>query len=194
MRKPGKITSAFSFQGKLTKIRREKKKVKYIKLATSEGKYWIKVGKKLRPKVANLSKGCELEIAGKTKQAKPKGKIRYQAQAIAIVPQPASTPTVKTKTTSLLPIFEGKAKSKAKVLICQKSNCWKKGGNKVFQELESVLEERNLSDKIQIKKTGCLKKCKKAPNLVMLPDKAQYTKVKTKQVKGFVEKHLLAEK
>ena len=194
MKKAGKITSSFSFQGKLAKIKREKNKVKYIKLATSEGKYWIKIGKKLRQEVANLSKGSKLEIVGKTKQAQPKGKIRYKAQAIAIVPQQANIPPVKTKTVSLAPVFEGKTKSKAKVLICQKSNCWKKGGKKVFEELESVLKDRNLGDTVQIKKTGCLNKCKKAPNLVMLPDKAKYTKVQPKQVKGFVEKHLLAEK
>jgi len=82
---------------------------------------------------------------------------------------------------------------KAKVLICQKSNCWNQGGRKVYETLESVLNDINLSEQISIKKSGCLKKCKRAPNLVMLPDKVHYTKVKSKQIKSFVHKHLITE-
>jgi (2Fe-2S) ferredoxin len=100
---------------------------------------------------------------------------------------------VKTQTLSLLPLLKSKIKSKAKVLICQKSNCWKKGGQKVCTEIESILSDRGLAEEIPIQKTGCLKQCKKAPALVMMPDKACYNKVKPKQVAKIIEKHLIAE-
>ena len=194
MKQAGKITSNFSFEGKLAKVNRKKNKVKYIKLATAQGKYWIKIGKNLRQEVADLVCGCQLEIAGSSKQSKKKGKIKYKAQTIAVVPQSnEDKPEIKTKIVSLLPVFDSKTKSKAKVLVCQKSNCWKKGGKEVYSELESIFGDRNLGDLIPIKKTGCLNKCKKAPNLVMLPDKARYTKVKPKQIKDLVEKHLIVE-
>ena len=192
MSKVDKIVTPFNFQGKLTKISVKKKKLKYIKVATSDGKHWIKIPKKLRTKIASLSKGSQIEVAG-TKQNTKKGKTKYKAKTVVLTPQTEEKPKVKTKTVSLLPVFDSKTKSKAKVLICQKSNCWKKGGKQVCEEIESVLSDRGLSKDIPIKKTGCLKQCKKAPALVMMPDKARYNKVKPKQVSNLVEKHLIAD-
>lgn len=195
MKKADKIVTLFNFKGKLTKVSVKKKKIKYIKLATSDGKYWIKIPKKLRTEIASLSKGSQIEVAGKSKQSSKRGKITYKAETVVLTPQTTeSMPEVKTKTVSLLPVFDSKTKSKAKVLICQKSNCWKKGGKQVCDEIESILSDRGLSEAIPIKKTGCLKQCKKAPALVMMPDKARYSKVKPKQVSSLVEKHLIAEK
>ena len=195
MTKADKIVAPFNFKGKLTKIYFKKKKIQYIKLATDEGKYWLKIPKKLRTKIASLSKGSQLEVSGSSKQYPETGKTKYKAETVVLTPQAnVETPTVKTKTVSLLPVFDSKTKSKAKVLICQKSNCWKKGGNKVYQELESVLSDCGLSQQVPIKKTGCLKQCKKAPALVMMPDKARYNKVKPKQISSLVKKHLIADK
>ena len=193
MTKTSKIVTSFNFNGKLSKISYKKKKIKYIKLETKQGKYWIKVPKKLREKIANLSLGCELEVQGIAKQKSEKKKIKRKAKKVMVIaPDLADNPVeVKTKTVSLLPIFDRKTKSKAKVLICQKSNCWKKGGNKVCAEIESILDDMGLAKDIPIKKTGCLKQCKKAPALVMMPDKARYSKVKPKQVAKMIDKHLI---
>ena len=194
MAKADKTVTPFNFQGKLTKISFKKKKVKYIKLATNDGKYWIKIPKKLRTKIASLSKGSQLEVAGKSKQHSKTGKTKYKAETVVLTPQTTESTPIKTKTVSLLPVFDSKTKSKAKVLICQKSNCWKKGGKQVCEEIESILSDRGLSKAIPIKKTGCLKQCKKAPALVMMPDKARYSKVKPKQISSLVEKHLIGDR
>ncbi|MEM7592840.1 MAG: (2Fe-2S) ferredoxin domain-containing protein [Cyanobacteria bacterium P01_A01_bin.83] len=193
MTKDNSIVSSFHLSGKLTKVDYQKKKLKYLKLVTKQGKYWIKVPKKLREQVSGLPRGCQLEISGKSKKNKQKGKIQYEAKTVVLLSQKTSTPPVKSKTVSLLPIFDSKLKSKAKVLICQKSNCWKKGGKTVCQELESILGDRGLIGEIPIKKTGCLKQCKKAPALVMMPDKARCNRVKPKQVANLVDKHLIAD-
>ncbi len=187
------IVTPFHFSGKLTKISYQKKKLKHIKLVTEQGKYWIKVPKKLRKKIASLNKGCQLEISGISKQDDKTGKTKYKAQTIVLIPQDPNQPVQpKTKTVSLLPVFDSQLKSKAKVLICQKSNCWKRGGKKVYQELENILGDRGLIEQLEIKKTGCLKQCKKAPALVMMPDKARCNRVKPKQVEELVEKHLIS--
>ncbi|MGF1589232.1 MAG: ferredoxin [Pleurocapsa sp.] len=192
MAKINPIVSGFHFQGNLSKITFKKNKIKYIKLVTDEGKYWIKISPSLREKIASLSPGCQLEVAGKSKQHPTTGKTKYKAQTLMLV---ARQPTaIKTESVSRLPIFDSQTKSKAKVLVCQKSNCWKKGGKKVCQELESILSDRGLSKQIPIQKTGCLKQCKKAPALVMMPDKARYNQVKPQQLEKMVEKHLIAER
>ncbi|MEL6494358.1 MAG: (2Fe-2S) ferredoxin domain-containing protein [Cyanobacteria bacterium J06623_7] len=193
MTKSSKIVTGFHLSGKLSKIAYKKKKIQYIKLETSETAYWIKIPKKLREKIASLSPGYQLEVEGIAKQQLKTGKTRHKAQKVMIVAPnlPDYSITAKTATRSLLPILDREIKSKAKVLICQKSNCWKKGGKKVCDEIESVLDGLGLTREIPIKKTGCLKQCKKAPALVMLPDKARYSKVKPKQVAKIVEKHLI---
>ncbi|MEM6614221.1 MAG: (2Fe-2S) ferredoxin domain-containing protein [Cyanobacteria bacterium P01_C01_bin.72] len=192
MTKASKIVTSFNFRGELDKIAYEKKKIKYIKLVTEQDAQWIKIPKKLRPKVANLSPGCRLEVEGSTKQNLKTGKVKHKAQMVVVLAQDSvATPEIRVKTASLLPIFNKKTKPKAKVLICQKSNCWKKGGKEVCSKIESILSDLGLSKEIPIKKTGCLKQCKKAPALVMLPDKARYNKVKPKQVEKMVAKHLI---
>ncbi|MEL7420796.1 MAG: (2Fe-2S) ferredoxin domain-containing protein [Cyanobacteria bacterium J06555_3] len=194
MTKASKIVTSFNFHGELDKISYQKKKIKYIKLVTEQEAQWIKIPKKLRPHIANLSLGSHLQVEGRTKQDQKTGRVKHKAQVVTVVASDQGiSPEIKVETVSLLPIFDQKTKSKAKVLICQKSNCWKKGGKEVCSKIESILSDRGLSKAIPIKKTGCLKQCKKAPALVMMPDKARYNKVKPKQVEKMVAKHLIAD-
>ncbi len=186
-------TSQFTFVGQLSKIKLEGKKIKYLKLVTSDRKYWIKINKQVRKNLdRNLVVGCYVEITGTQKQCLKTGKSKFKAQGVKIIvhPSEAKVAKVKQKQVSLASIFDRQKKSAAKVLVCQKSNCWKRGGKELCQQLETAFSDRGLEDLIQIKKTGCLKKCKKAPNLVMMPDRAVYSKVKPKQINDLVEKHL----
>lgn len=195
MNKVCNIANSFRLKGKLTKIHTQKSKIKYINLATNQGKYCLKIPKKLRKSICSLSPGCQLEVVGISKQHPKTDKVKYKAQTVIIIPPKLESEipaTIKTKTVSLLPVLNTEVKSKAQVLICQKSNCWKNGGKEVCQQLETSLSDRRLTEKVPIKKTGCLKKCKQAPTIVMMPDKARYSKVKPKQVENLVEKHLIS--
>lgn len=187
-------TFQFTFVGQLSKIKLKGNKIKYLKLATCDRQYWIKVSQKVRKNLdRDLSTGCLLEITGKQKQRLKTGKSKFKAECVKII-TPASESKIahlKQKQVSLTPIFDRQKKSTAKVLVCQKSNCWKRGGKEICQQLEAAFSDRGLDNLIQIKKTGCLKKCKKAPNLVMMPDKIAYSKVKPKQIPNLVEKHLI---
>ncbi|MBF2047902.1 MAG: (2Fe-2S) ferredoxin domain-containing protein [Elainella sp. C42_A2020_010] len=72
------------------------------------------------------------------------------------------------------------AKSKIKVLVCQKSGCLKKGGRGLCEALQQALCQRNLDQHVTIKPTGCLKCCSSAPNLVMMPGNRRYKEVRPK--------------
>ena len=61
-------------------------------------------------------------------------------------------------------------------MVCQKSDCMKRGGKAVCQALEAALSDRGLEDQVTIKGTGCMKNCKAGPNLVM-PDKTRYSRI-----------------
>lgn len=203
MTKTSSTIANFKLIGKLSKISDQQKKIKYLKLTTAAGKYWIKIPRQLRKQLPSLSLGCELEVEGKIKQDRKTGKTKYKAQMVVIIAPETLNTQIATKlkgnkSGSPLPVLNDKskpqaqAKSKSKVLICHKSNCWKKGGQEVCAAIESILKDHNLTKEISIKQTGCLKQCKKAPALIMMPDKARYQNVRPKQVEKIVEKHLIA--
>ncbi len=78
--------------------------------------------------------------------------------------------------------------AKATILVCQKSDCMKRGADGVCRAMESALSDRSLSNEVTIKGTGCMKNCKAGPNLVM-PDKTRYSRIQEKQVPALIDKH-----
>ncbi|MGV2826883.1 (2Fe-2S) ferredoxin domain-containing protein [Myxosarcina sp. GI1(2024)] len=186
--------SEFNLTGELQQTSKKKGKIKYLELATDNDKHWIKVAKKIRGDLdPNISAGCRLEVAGERKKYLKTGQVKLKAKTVNLLGcnlKPEGL-EVKEKEVSLQPIFDRQKKVKAKVLICQKNNCWKHGGREIHERLSSIFQDCGLANEIEIKKTGCLKKCKQAPNIVMMPDKSRYSKVKTKQLPELVEKHLI---
>lgn len=81
------------------------------------------------------------------------------------------------------------AAKKAQILVCQKSDCQKRGAGKVCKKLSEVLTDRGLEEHVTIKKTGCLKKCKAGPNLVIMPNKARYSRISSAEIPNVIEKH-----
>ncbi|MGK7877156.1 MAG: (2Fe-2S) ferredoxin domain-containing protein [Xenococcaceae cyanobacterium] len=166
-------------------------KIKYLRIAISEKEYWIKPSQEIRYSLdPSIIPGCWVEVMGERKLCVKTGKVKLKADVVrlATIPSPSQPPvfvpqpqTVKSK------------KSKASILVCQKSSCWKKGGKAVCQALEESLRDRGLEDQVKIKPTGCLKQCKKGPNLVMMPDKARYSNVRPKQIPALIEKHFDSE-
>ncbi|MDJ0692289.1 MAG: (2Fe-2S) ferredoxin domain-containing protein [Xenococcaceae cyanobacterium MO_188.B32] len=190
MTKSKSLATDFNFKGKLvTAVFKKYDRVKYLKLATEQQVYWIKVAKSIREDIAPIvSPEAELIVRGTKKQKLKTGKVEYKADYIELVASSNhSNGQIIVPEVSNLSSPENKVKAKAKVLVCKKSSCWKKGGREVCQVLENICHDRS----IEVKTTGCLKQCKKGPNLVMLPDKTRYSRVKPQQIPSLVEKHLL---
>ncbi|BDI17312.1 hypothetical protein ANSO36C_31140 [Nostoc cf. commune SO-36] len=99
-------------------------------------------------------------------------------QTIAALQEPPSIDNVKVKP----------AKTKATILVCQKSDCMKRGGKALCQALEAALSDRGLEDQVTIKGTGCMKNCKAGPNLVM-PDKTRHSRIQAAQVPALMNQH-----
>ena len=182
------LVSEFTIIGQLEDfVSKSDNCVKYLQLTTSEEDYSIKVAKELRSKLAkHLQPGCWLKVTGMRKYELHKGIVKYKAYRVELLADQLSS-----QLASNIPTTANTAKPRAKVLFCHKSTCWKKGGKATCQLLKSELEKRGIADQVEIKTVGCLKQCKKAPNMVIMPDKARYHNVKPKQVPLFIEKHLL---
>ncbi len=158
-------------------------KIKYLRLATATGEDWIKMDKRLRASLYghSFTPGDWLQVSGEQKFQPKTDQFKLKADRVVAIAVPKGPRTAST------PV---KAKSgKARVLVCQKLDCGKRGSLRVCQALESALCASGLADQVEIKKTGCLKNCKAGPNLVVMPDKTRYSRIGTREIPALIERH-----
>jgi len=166
-------------------------KLKGLKLETSEGECYVKLAKHLRAAFDwRLPKGTSLQVIGIKKYDAKRSEFTLKAERVMAARPDLSRGSVST-TLQEPPANEAKVKpSKVKqtILVCQKSDCWKRGGKGVCQAFEAALSDRGLEDQVTIKGTGCMKNCKAGPNIVM-PDKTRYSRIQASQVSALMDKH-----
>ncbi|KAM3107655.1 (2Fe-2S) ferredoxin domain-containing protein [Phormidesmis sp. 146-33] len=178
MGKSKKSQSAFRLEGRfLGYIVEDGYKIKQLRLATADGECFIKLSKEARAKLGRvLIPGDWVSVEGTKKVELESEFAKLKAYSVVpIVPTDAMKPEIQP------------SKSKANILVCQKSGCMKRGGKAVCQALETALGDRGLDD-VTIKGTGCMKNCGQGPNVVM-PGKARYCKISAKEIPALVDKH-----
>jgi NADH:ubiquinone oxidoreductase subunit E len=177
----------FCFEGRfLDFVIKDGYKLKGLLLGTSEGECYIKLAKHLRSAFdLRLPQGTWLQVVG-TKQYNAK-KDQVTLVAERVMAASADMGTVAAQ----IPVKTKPAKTQT-ILVCQKSDCMKRGGKTLCQALESELITNGLENSVTIKGTGCMKNCKAGPNLVM-PDKTRYSKIKAEQVPALIDKHFSGE-
>ncbi len=159
----------------------EKGKLKYFHLSTEAGDWRIKLAKPLRGSTArSLVEGQWLKVEGETKAED--GILKHKAWFLHTQPsdlpvQPLMVPTPPVP------------KSIGTIQICQKSDCCKRGGSQVMAALKASLDAHPDAARIKIKPTGCMKDCKKGPNLVVMPAKARYQNVTAVEVRELIQRH-----
>lgn len=158
---------------------------KRIKVAYEEGERWIKLSKDLRRSLREVLKlGDWLEISGEYKYKYKTGELKLKAYQVNI--------KTASKQTTDLPSPVAVPKTKACVMVCQKSSCRKRGADQVCQAVAESLRDRGLEDQVTIKGTGCMKQCKTGPCVVLMPDKSRYTQVSPQEIPTLIEKHFAA--
>ncbi|MDM9380957.1 (2Fe-2S) ferredoxin domain-containing protein [Chlorogloeopsis sp. ULAP01] len=180
--------SEFCLEGRfLDFVIKDGYKLKGLVLGTSEGECYVKLAKHLRVAFDwRLPRGTWLQVVGEKKHDRKTGEVKLKAQQIMAARRELET---GGETFSVSSLTETKAKSaKATILVCQKSDCVKRGADGVCQALQGALRDRGLADQVTIKGTGCMKNCKAGPNVVM-PDKTRYSRIQAAQVPALMEKH-----
>lgn len=178
--------SEFSLEGRfISFVGDVEEKPKRLRLATSEGERYIKLSKELRGSLREaLQPGDWLKISGEQKYKYKTGELRLKARQVTI-----KAPSTQEN------VFQpavAAPRTKACVMVCQKSSCRKRGAGDVCQAVTASLRDRGLDDQVAIKGTGCMKQCKTGPCVVFMPDKSRYTGVAPKEVSKLVEKHFAA--
>ncbi|MBE9225563.1 (2Fe-2S) ferredoxin domain-containing protein [Phormidium sp. LEGE 05292] len=162
-------------------------KIKLLRVETAEGESWIKLSKEARAGLGQvLLPGDWIEVWGERKLDAEKGAAKLKAYRIKLKAS-AQTQVVPQETQALQP-----KKKPACILVCQKSDCCKRGAMEVSQALAEGLRDRNLQQEVIIKGTGCMKHCKAGPNIVM-PDKTAYRRIDASEVPEILDKHFVTE-
>lgn len=188
----------FQLEGRfLNFILKDGYKIRYLRLSTPSGEYVIKLSKEARALLGQtLVPGDWVQVTGSQKLDDKKGTMSFKAYQITKVAPRSGQPTpsdgltapagMKPDRDNTTPEFATPAK--ATILVCQKSDCCKRGGRAVVQALETTLKDRNLADQVVIRGTGCMKRCKAGPNLVM-PDKTKYSQIRPHEIPAVIDQH-----
>lgn len=156
-------------------------KLKYLNLSLpANDSIKIKLPKDTRSSLRLiLQPGDSVQIKGSGKLDLRTGELKLKADQILpfSLSQPSTCP-IEAGTLSVSPSTSQSAKkSKAKILVCRKSGCLKRGGRELRESLEKALCDRNWQDHVELQWTGCLKRCSKAPNFMVMPGKACHNQV-----------------
>jgi len=181
------------------------RKPKSLLLGVDQEQIAIKLPKELRPSITrSVSLGDRLRCIGCSQIDFKAGVIKLKAYQIFFLPPLGDGPTgippsaVPADTAATPPCSRGnapepatatKAPKNSKILVCHKSGCQKRGGRKMVTALEQVLQEYQLQDQVEIRYTGCQKRCSKAPNLTVMPGKHRYDNLSPKDLSALIEEH-----
>ncbi|PZU98007.1 MAG: (Fe-S)-binding protein [Pseudanabaena sp.] len=174
-------------------ITKDGDRIKYLRVMLAEREYWVKIPKELsrglNPYSVDFQVGSWLEIVGVQTIDRKKGILKLVASSFSNVNTPVKDSSAAIQTEAIAPKKQSQKQINACILICQKSDCWQRGGKEVYQNLEKIIQERGLSDQIQLQKTGCQKQCKKAPNLVVMPNKSRHSFVRPTEAASLLDKY-----
>jgi (2Fe-2S) ferredoxin len=172
--------SEFALEGRfLSFVVKDGYKVKALRIATATGEHYIKLSKEARVSIGKpLTPGEWILATGQQKH--DDGEIKLKAYSISRV-----SPTLQREEDQPKPLERSATQT---ILICQKSDCCKRGAMALRQLLENEVSDRNLSE-VKIKGTGCMKDCKAGPNVVM-PDKTRHTRVRLGDIPQLLDRHL----
>jgi len=200
-------------------------KIKGLQLATAVGELYIKLSKESRAACRQvLSPGEWLQVTGYQRLDYEAGTIKYKAERIQVVapgaiPDPSALeiPVLSEQGAPPRALANGAtaavskacilvcqksdcckrgsravaaAIQKACILVCQKSDCCKRGSRAVAAAIQQTLGERQLTPQVTVKDTGCMKQCKSGANVVI--QKTRYSHITPADVPGLIDRHFSA--
>jgi NADH:ubiquinone oxidoreductase subunit E len=205
---PQSLDRSFELIGVLKAwVQKPGKPIKAFWLSTAQGDYLIHV-KKGEAKPDWLTTlpaiGESLRVIGTYKyidkhKSKDQGSQKTSKHLANRAPEKTlNLPKLKLKAEFLVPLDWGIAaevamglpekvqtksvQTTAKILVCQKSSCRSKGAMAIQKAVERHLEDQGLTGQVKVQGSGCLGCCKKAPCLMVMPNKDKHRNLKPADV------------
>jgi (2Fe-2S) ferredoxin len=165
-------------------------KIRRLLIKTNQGEYSIKLSHASRIELLRsilnnlLGQGSWVEVTGfqniglngVVKSLKAERVESAIAKTASV--QPLALPLDRS------PHFQG---ATTKILVCQKSDCCKRGSAKLQRAIEAEICDRSLGSQVCVKAVGCLKHCSKGPNIVI--GKKAYRDVALGDVEHLLDQH-----
>jgi (2Fe-2S) ferredoxin len=173
-------------------VNNKKQQPKFLRIATLEGEWQVKLAKELRDRdYSDWKLGAQVHVWGHQKMEDAKLHLKAERVELAAQPPISPLPPIVPPPTNTTVTTPRRPNKPAVIRVCRKSDCMKKGGKEVCRTIEKMITDFGLEHDVQIQGTGCMKNCKAAPNLVVMPDKQRYSKVKPKEVAAILEEHFV---
>ena len=86
------------------------------------------------------------------------------------------------------------SKYKYQVLICGGTGCHSNHSADLIEEFNKLINEKGLQKDVEVIQTGCFGLCAVGPVVIVYPEDAFYSKVKTEDVRAIVEDHIIGGK
>lgn len=168
-------------------------RAKYILLAVEHEQMAIKVPKEMRYYLrAHLKMGDRIRCIGRSQVDFKSGVIKLNAYQLFPLASPCTDPCTDVEVgisgEAAVPVASPRQR-RAKILLCRKSGCQKRGGRQLAAALEQALRERQLQDRVDIEYTGCQKRCSEAPNFTIMPGKHRYDRVSLQSLNTLLDRH-----
>lgn len=77
------------------------------------------------------------------------------------------------------------------VLVCGGTGCTSSGSAELIECFNKEIEANGLKDEVKVVRTGCFGLCEAGPIVIVYPEGAFYSRMKTSDVRDVVEQHLL---
>jgi Thioredoxin-like [2Fe-2S] ferredoxin len=165
---------------------------KYMRMVVADEELQVKLSKQARASLYRILEknyfiGLRpwdlIQVIGEQTLDRATGELRLKAEEINLLnanstTKIASLTDVNCQNTTPCPAKtklsvskSSASKSPAKLLICHRSSCQKKGGRRQHQAIETMLRDRGLHECVSLQKSDCLGKCSLAPNIMLMPGK-----------------------
>ena len=196
---------SFAFVGTASNFKLGKhQRIRHFDLQTDHGSYRFKIPSKLHKRLHfQLEPHSKLEVRGIIWRHPKKSKEKLEIQHIALLSEPqGKTPSnspgdrptgaadsTGNKTPNIEENPSPAVNGSQKIVLCKKSTCWKRGGQLIYERLQQAIRDQGIADQVSIETTGCMGRCKKAPNLVVMPDKQKYSNFPPNAAAELIHQH-----
>lgn len=174
----------FALQGRVGCFKIGKhQRVRYFDLISEQGRYRFKVPHSLhRHCNLQLREGDEVRVSGSVLIDARKRRMKLKLQGLQHLGEGSECREGLNVVTSVDMLqrldprtkatYEGKCTSPSQtILVCKSSSCWKQGGREIYQCLVDSATTLGSEANIRVETTGCLGRCKSAPNVKLMPEK-----------------------
>jgi hypothetical protein len=169
-------------------------RLKYLRLMLNSKELHIKLNKELRSSlVYSLVVGDWIQVIGRQKFKGNFTDFKLKAfQVNRLSYSLECKDNLNQNNSVIFPKISSSCPKKGKILLCDKSDCAKNGSEELYQELQKTICRLGLEDSVTIQKTNCQKRCKKAPNMILMPGKEKYSNPQPQSIVSLLRDHYLS--